>query len=72
MPRPSCEYWNDRAVLGASENRDNDRGNENDRGCDCRSARALKEILSLLDDLNNEDLRLLEEILDRIICERRR
>lgn len=57
--------WNENAnVLGARESRGND--------CNCESARALKEILSLLDDLNNEDLRLLEEVLDRLVCERRR
>jgi len=42
-----------------------------DHGCDSESAKALKRILSLLDDLNNEDLRLLDEIIDRLLCIRK-
>jgi hypothetical protein len=38
--------------------------------CDCESAKALKKILSLLDDLNNSDLRLLDDVIDRILCTR--
>lgn len=45
---------------------------ECDHGCDSDSARALKKILSLLDELNNKDLRLLDEIIDRILCDRKR
>lgn len=44
---------------------------EHDKGCDRESARALKKILSLIDELNNKDLRLLDEIIDRILCERK-
>jgi hypothetical protein len=38
--------------------------------CDPQSAKALKRILSLLDDLNNKDLRILEEIIERLLCSR--
>jgi hypothetical protein len=38
--------------------------------CDSESARALKKILSLLDDLNNEDLRVLQEVIERLLCSR--
>ena len=41
-------------------------GFRNDRD-DHRSACALKRIIDLLDDLNDEDLRILDAILDRII-----
>lgn len=40
------------------------------RECDSESAKALKRILELLDDLNREDLRLLDEIIDRLLCTR--
>jgi len=40
--------------------------------CDEESARALKCILSLLDELNNEDLRILEDIIERLLCSRKR
>lgn len=49
---------------------DNDvSGAENDR-CDCgsRSACALKDIIDDLDNLNNRDLRILDEVIDRILC----
>jgi len=36
--------------------------------CDAESARALKKILSLIDDLNNRDLQLLAEVVDRLLC----
>lgn len=42
---------------------------EKDR-CDSESARALKKILSLVDELNNQDLRTLDEIIHRLLCER--
>jgi len=38
--------------------------------CDSESARALKKILSLIDDLNNGDLRILEDIVERLLCSR--
>jgi len=38
--------------------------------CDSDSAKALKRILELLDDLNKRDLRLLDEIIDRLLCSR--
>lgn len=38
--------------------------------CDSESARALKKILSLLDELNNEDLRILEDVIERLLCSR--
>jgi hypothetical protein len=36
--------------------------------CDAESARALKKILSLLDELNDRDLRILDEIVHRALC----
>ncbi len=36
--------------------------------CDPESARALKKILSLLDELNERDLRILDEIVHRALC----
>lgn len=48
---------------------DEDYGCEKD-SCDSRSARALKKILSLLDDLNNHDLRILDDIIERLLCSR--
>lgn len=38
------------------------------RGCDKDSAKTLKRILELLDDLNDKDLRLLDDIIDRLLC----
>ena len=38
--------------------------------CDSESACALKKILGYLDDLNICDLRLLEEIIERLLCNR--
>ena len=40
--------------------------------CDSESARALKKILCLLDDLNNRDLRILDDIIDRLLCSRKK
>nr|WP_319487460.1 hypothetical protein [uncultured Caproiciproducens sp.] len=51
-----------------SDNCTNVESTSND--CDCESAKALKKILSLLDDLNNRDLRLLDDVIDRILCTR--
>ena len=39
-------------------------------GCDSESARALKKILSLIDELNNEDLRILQDVIERLLCSR--
>lgn len=66
MPKSSAEFWSENI---GEEFRGKEK--EKDFDCDCSSAKALKKILSLLDDLNNQDLRLLDEILDRILCERR-
>lgn len=41
------------------------------KGCDSESARALKRILSQLDELNDRDLRILDDIVERVICSRR-
>jgi hypothetical protein len=48
-----------------------DRGNCND-SCDSGSAKALKRILSLLDDLNSQDLRILDDIIERLVCSRKK
>ncbi len=68
MPKSSAEFWNENISQG-EEFRGKDR--EKDFDCDCSSAKALKKILSLLDELNTSDLRLLDEVIDRILCERR-
>ena len=43
---------------------------EKKEDCDSESARALKKIIALLDDLNNQDLRILDELVERLICSR--
>lgn len=44
-------------------------GSENDRGCcNSKSACALKDIIDDLDNLNNRDLRTLDDLIDRILC----
>jgi hypothetical protein len=40
--------------------------------CDSESARALKKIISLLDDLNKQDLRILEDLIERLLCSRQK
>ena len=46
----------------------------NSRGCndscDSRSARALQRILSQTDELNNRDLRILQDVTERLLCSR--
>lgn len=63
----SSSEFLDEKFMGCKEKEDSGR----DKGCDCESARALKKIISLLDELNNQDLCLLDEIIDRILCERK-
>ncbi|WP_085833131.1 hypothetical protein [Clostridium merdae] len=67
MGKSSADFWNER-VSGSSD-RDNRGGNNSD--CDRESSKALKSILSELDDLNNSDLRLLRDVIDRLLCTRR-
>lgn len=38
--------------------------------CDSDSARALRKILSVIDDLNKEDLHILEDLIERLLCSR--
>jgi len=72
MPKTSSEFWNESfADANEMKGADREQGCDRDRGCDVGSAKALKKIISLLDELNNQDLRLLDEILDRILCERK-
>ncbi len=40
--------------------------------CDRESAKALKCILSQIDDLNNRDLRILDDVIDRLLCIRKK
>lgn len=75
MARSSADFWNDRVSNDNNRNSDSDdreglsrRGNSD---CDRESSKALKNILSELDDLNNSDLRLLRDIIDRLLCNRR-
>lgn len=85
MPKPSSEFWNQLVDEMRNKEHDHEEGcsckhdheddheleHECDHDCDSDSAKALKKILSLLDDLNNQDLRLLDEIIERIFCERK-
>lgn len=48
-----------------------DFGCEKHDDCDSESARALKKILSLVDELNNQDLRILDDIIHRLLCIRK-
>lgn len=49
---------------------DNVAGVSESKGCHCdsRSACALKDIIDNLDDLNNQDLRTLDNLIDRLLC----
>lgn len=38
--------------------------------CDSNSARALKRILSQVDELNSQDLNILEDVVGRLLCSR--
>lgn len=38
--------------------------------CDSESARALKKILSMIDELNYHDLKTLDEVVERLLCSR--
>ncbi|TGJ78023.1 hypothetical protein [Caproiciproducens galactitolivorans] len=58
-------YTNSSDIAAASSN------NCESKGCGVESARALKRILGLLDNLNNDDLRLLEDIIERLLCSRK-
>ncbi|HEX3037640.1 MAG TPA: hypothetical protein VHO94_01430 [Oscillospiraceae bacterium] len=82
MPKASSEYWNDLVDDMRSKERDHDEGcsckrddREDDRkpehechDCDSDSARALRKIVSSLDELNNQDLRLFDQIVERALC----
>lgn len=70
MARTSADFWSER-VSGNSERVESSRSNGNGSDCDRESSKALRNILSQLDDLNNSDLRLLDDIIDRLLCERR-
>lgn len=39
-------------------------------GCGSRSAKALKNILSQIDELNNRDLKILGDVVERLLCSR--
>jgi hypothetical protein len=47
---------------------DDKREDRKDKGCDAESARALKKILSMIDELNDRDLRILDDVIDRLMC----
>ncbi|MDU7337264.1 MAG: hypothetical protein E7L17_04035 [Clostridium sp.] len=75
MARSSADFWNDRVSNGNNRISDSDDRESMSRGgnsdCDRESSKALKTILSQLDDLNNSDLRLLNDIIERLLCTRR-
>ena len=70
MARTSADFWNER-VSGNNDSESVSRSNNNGSSCDRESSKALRNILSQLDDLNNSDLRLLDDIIERLLCERR-
>ena len=47
---------------------DDKREDRKEKGCDAESARALKKILSMIDELNDRDLRILDDVIDRLMC----
>lgn len=83
MARSSAEFWSDRFlsdtdsdefVNGVTSTSSNGNSNSNgSRGCNCggggESARALQQILRLLDNLNERDLCTLKKVVDRMVCE---
>ncbi|MBW7572526.1 hypothetical protein [Caproiciproducens faecalis] len=68
----SLNRYSNNNVEAVSAENDRDRDRDCDHSCDSESARALKRILSLLDDLNNNDLRILDDVIDRLECSRHR
>lgn len=70
MARTSADFWNER-VSGNNDSESLRRSSNNGSSCDRESSKALRNILSQLDDLNNSDLRLLDDIIERLLCERR-
>ncbi len=65
----NVEYEKDEKKEDKWENKKEDEcEDKKEDHCDKESAKALKRILSLLDDLNNQDLRLLDDIIDRLLC----
>ncbi|CAB1245292.1 conserved protein of unknown function [Ruminococcaceae bacterium BL-6] len=64
-------YSNDSAVSGSSSGCGSGGDSESSRTrCNSRSANALKDIIALLDDLNDRDLKILENLIDRLLCAR--
>lgn len=58
-----------------SNNNSGVQGSSDERcGCNCccgsRSAKALKNILSQIDELNNRDLKILDDVIERLLCSR--
>lgn len=52
------------------EKYDHDKHEDCHDDCDSESARALKRILGLIDDLNNRDLHILHDVIERLLCSR--
>ncbi|WP_283607924.1 hypothetical protein [Faecalispora anaeroviscerum] len=71
MARTSADFWNERVSSNSESANGCNNHNNNGSNCDRESSRALKSILSQLDDLNNSDLRLLNNVIERLLCERR-
>lgn len=70
-PHPCRILWSDstKGVHEMSRCEGEGSGSENDRGCcNSKSACALKDIIDDLDNLNNRDLRTLDDLIDRILC----
>lgn len=52
----------------AEDKKEDKKEDRKEKGCDAESARALKRILSLIDELNDRDLRILDDVIDRLLC----
>lgn len=64
------DKWEKKEEDKYEEKKDDKKEDKKEKCCDPESAKALKRILELLDDLNEKDLRLLEEIIERLLCSR--
>jgi hypothetical protein len=61
-------YSDDTKRFEDEDNKFRKREEKKEDFCDAESARALKKIFHLLDELNDKDLRILDEIVHRALC----
>jgi|GEM_PF-1933909 len=69
-PQQDKKWWEDKEYKKEDKKEDKEEKKEEHCDCDSESARALKKILSLIDELNNHDLMILDEIVERLLCSR--